>query len=307
MAGYAQTLRLLDARRLRAVLLAARREVAEAGRDYERDPALVELAEGAFESLAEAEERLREFETRLRAAGDRRAVFLTIYTRMTARVRTAIERGRFGDPAWMRQYTVRFADYYRRAFLAFERGNLNDVPDAWRVAFGTAVEGSALVAQDAFLGINAHINYDLALTLRDVGIDPGRAEKRADHRHINDVLAGLVDAQQEALSDLYAPGISSVDASLGRFDEALSLFSLTEGRTQAWRVATVLTDAGPGLVRRYARWVLRATATGGALFVRAPALDTDLLAAFRRVEAGVSLGEILDVLGEQMDERAETP
>ena len=191
----------------------------------------------------------------------------------------------------------------RRAFLAFERGRLDEVPDAWRVAFGTAVEGSALVAQDAFLGINAHINYDLALTLRDVGIDPDRAEKRADHRRIDEVLAGLVDAQQEALADLYAPGISTVDASLGRFDETLSLFSLTEGRTQAWRVAAVLTDAGSGLVRRYARWVLGATATGGAFFVRAPSLDPDLFAALRRVEAGVSLAEILDQLGERLDAR----
>jgi hypothetical protein len=302
MAGYAQTLTLLDARRLRAALLAVRRDLATVGRDHETDPALVELVEGSFDSLAGVHDRLRELETRLRAAGDRRAVFLTIYTRMTARVRDAVESGRFADPAWMRRYTLTFADYYRRAFLAFERGD-GDVPDPWRVAFGTAVEGSGLVAQDAFLGINAHINYDLALTLRDVGIDPERAAKRTDHRAINDVLAGLVDAQQDALSELYAPGVSSVDTSLGRFDEALSLFSLTEGRAQAWRVGAVLTDTDSRLVRRYTRWVLRATATGGAAFVRSPALDPDLFAALRRVERGVSLEEILELVDERLDAR----
>jgi hypothetical protein len=304
MPGYAQTLTLLDARRLRAVLLALRRDLAAVGRDHETDPTLVALAEGSFDSLADVHDRLRELETRLRARGDRRAVFLTIYTRMTERVRAAVEGGRFADPAWMRRYTVTFADYYRRAFLAFERRELAAVPDPWRVAFGTAVEGSGLVAQDAFLGINAHINYDLALTLRDVGIDPDRAAKRGDHRAINDVLAGLVDAQQDALSELYAPGISSVDASLGRFDEALSLVSLTEGRAQAWRVAAVLTDADSRVVGRYARWVLRATATGGAAFVRSPALDPALFAALRRVERGRSLAEILDLLDERLDERA---
>jgi hypothetical protein len=298
---YTRALGLLDARRLRGIYLAFRRDFGELARGHETDPALVDVAEGAFDSLGDVHERLADLEARLRERGDRRAVFLTIYTRMTERVQAAVEGGEFANPEWMRTYTVTFADDYRRAFLAFERGDLARVPEPWRVAFGTAVDGSGLVAQDAFLGINAHINYDLALTLWDVGLDPDRGAKRADHRAINAVLAGLVDAQQDALADLYAPGIESVDASLGRFDEALSLFSLTEGREQAWRVAVVLTDGDSRTVRRYARWVLRATATGGAALVRSPALDPDLLATLRQVERGLSLGEILDALAERLD------
>ena len=41
---------------------------------------------------------------------------------MTGAVREAIESGQFADAEWMREYTVTFAEYYRRAFLAFERG-----------------------------------------------------------------------------------------------------------------------------------------------------------------------------------------
>jgi hypothetical protein len=302
MAGYAEAVQLLDARRARAVLLAFREEVAALGRDHVTDPALVERVERPFDSVDDAHDRLRDLESRLRAAGDRRAVFLTIYTRMTAIVRAAIADGRFADPGWMRRYTVTFADYYRRAFLAFERGDLGAVPDPWRVAFGTAVEGTALVAQDAFLGINAHINYDLALTLRDVGLDPDRARKHADHRRIDDVLAGLVDAQQEALADLYAPGLQSVDASLGRFDERLSLVSMTGGRAWAWRVAVVLTDVGWTPARRYAGWLLHTTATGGAFFVRSAPGDSGLLAALRRVERDrFSLEDALTLLGERLD------
>jgi hypothetical protein len=77
--------------------------------------------------------------------------------------------------------------------------------------------------------------------------------------------------------------------------------SLTEGREQAWRVAVVLTDADSRLVRRCAAWVLRATATGGAAFVRSPSLDPELLAALRRVERGISLAEVLALLGERVD------
>jgi hypothetical protein len=303
MAGYTALVRLLDARRLRAVGLALRTDPASTARRHDPDPALVAAVEEPFDSVDDAFRRLRDLERRLRDAGDRRAVFLTIYSRMTAAVRDAIDAGRFADADWMRRYTVTFADYYRRAFLAFERGDLDAVPDPWIVSFSTAVGGAALVAQDAFLGINAHINYDLAPTLREVGIDPDRRRKRADHRRIDAVLADLIDAQQVALADLYAPGLDDVDAALGRFDEALSLFSITEGRAWAWRVATVLTDVGWRPARRYARWLLRATATGGAVFVRSPPVDPAVLRALRRAERDrLSLDDALDLLGSRLDD-----
>jgi hypothetical protein len=305
MAGYATLPRLLDARRLRAAGLAVRTDPAATVPSHDPDPSLLTAVEEPFETVDGVFDRLRDLERRLREAGDRRAVFLTVYTRMTAAVHAAIDAGRFADPDWMRRYTVTFADYYRRAFRDFERGNLDAVPDPWIVAFAAAVEGSALVAQDAFLGINAHINYDLALTLRDVEIDPDRPRKRADHRSINDVLAGLIDAQQVALADLYAPGLADVDATLGRFDEALALFSMTEGRAWAWRVATVLTDVRWGLARRYARWLLRVTATGGAIFVRSPPVDPRIVAALRRAEEERSLGGALTDLGDRLDRAIE--
>jgi hypothetical protein len=300
MAGHTAALRLLDGPRLRAFGRAVRASPVAVA-DRTPDPSLVAPVADPFEDVAGAHRRLRDLEMRLRADGDRRAVFLTVYTRMTAAVRDAIAAGRFADAAWMRRYTVTFADSYRRAFLAFERGDHDAVPPPWRVAFGTAVAGDALVVQDAFLGINAHINYDLALTLHEVGIDPDRARKRADHDAIDGVLADLVDAQQDALADLYAPGLSAVDDAIGRFDERLSLVTMTEGRAWAWRVATVLTDAEWTPVRRYARWVLRTAATGGAHLVRTPPIDPVVLAALRRVERSTTLEDALDVLGDRLD------
>ncbi|MFB6160155.1 MAG: DUF5995 family protein [Haloferacaceae archaeon] len=307
MAGSTAALRLFDGATLRALGLVLGGDVRSFPAPPEPDPALVEPVARPFDSVAAVAERLSRLETRLRARDDRRAVFLTVYVRMTREVREGIERGAFADPDWMRSYVTAFANYYRRAFLAFERGRLGAVPDAWRIAFGTAHRGDALVVQDAFLGVNAHINYDLALALDDVGIDPNRPRKRADHRAINDVLARLVDAQQAALAERYAAGVDDVDAALGRLDESVTLRSMTEGREQAWRVAVVLTDAGHPPVRSIARWVLRTTATGGALFVRSPQLDPELLAALRAVESG---GVDLDALHERtrrrMDEAAPT-
>jgi len=283
MTSYRALLGLVDSGRLRAISLAARSDVGRTVTPDEADPALVDLVEEPYRSVPVARDRLERLEGRLRDQGDRRAVFLTIYTNMTRAVQRSVERGAFADPAWMREYTRTFANYYREAFLAFEQGRSGAVPDPWRIAFGTATAGNALVAQDAFPGINAHINYDLGLAIRDVDVDPN-ARKRADHRTIDDILGRLIDAQQAALAELYAPGIDDVDAALGRFDESLSVFAMTEGREQAWRVGVVLAGTGSRLVEAYARWVLRTTAVGAAGFVLSPALAPDLKRALERVE-----------------------
>ncbi|MFB6310700.1 MAG: DUF5995 family protein, partial [Salinirussus sp.] len=263
---YATAARLLDLRRLRALYRGLRANI-QIEPPETPDAALVDLVAEPYESPADVNDRLNRLRDVLRDAGDRRAIFLTIYARMTRDVREGLDRGNFENPDWMADYVVAFAEYYREAFLAFEQGRLNAVPKPWRIAFGTSLAGDGLVMQDAFLGISAHINYDLAYAVRDAGIEGNRASKYADHRRINDVLAGLVDAQQEALADLYAPGIDAVDAALGPLDESFSLFSMAEAREQAWRVAVVLTDISFDPIDRYARWVLKTTATGAAAVV----------------------------------------
>ena len=302
MSAYGAVAKLVTARQIRAMSLAARHDVEAIEFSHEADPELVDIVAEPYESLSDARSRLEELEGLLRRRNDRRAVFLTIYTNMTRAVDEALKRGIFSDPAWMRTYTRTFANYYREAFLAFEGDRPAEVPDPWHLAFGTAVAGDALVAQDAFLGINAHINYDLALTIRDVGVDPHRDKKRLDHRTINDILGRLVDAQQEALSELYAPGIDDVDAILGRFDESFSLFALTEARAQAWRVGVVLAKSGSRLVNAYARWVLRTTAVGAAVFVLSPALAPDLRRALERVERKqFALEDVLDAFDRRFE------
>lgn len=295
MLSYGTVARLVTPRRLRAMSLAVRHDVQAVELPEEAAPDLVDLVTDPYESIDDARDRLEQLERLLRRRDDRRAVFLTIYTNMTRAVEEGVERGTFADPAWMRAYTRTFANYYREAFLAFEQGRPGGVPDPWRLAFGTAVARDALVAQDAFLGINAHINYDLALTLRDVGVDPNRKKRHLDHQAINEILARLVDAQQEALAELYAPGIDDVDATLGQFDETLSTFVMREAREQAWRVGVVLCEFDWRPVETYVQWVLRTTATGGAVFALSPTLSPDLMHALERVERErLDLEDVLD-------------
>lgn len=302
MAGYIETLRLMNGTTIRALHLAVRGATRRFNPPQAPDPALLEVVDRPFESVALVADRLSRLEAILREHGDRRAVFLTIYTQMTREVAAGIEEGQFANPDWMRRYLIAFANYYRRAFVAFERGRLTDVPAPWRIAFGAALHGDTLIIQDALLGVNAHINYDLALAISEIGIDPDRDTKYADHRRINDILRRLIDAQQAALSDLYAAGIDDFDTMAGRLDESLMLLSMTNGREQAWRIAVILADVGIELVSSYARWVLRTTATGGAVFTLSPHIEPATLRVLRHIESdGVDLKSVLDQIDDYIN------
>jgi hypothetical protein len=218
-----------------------------------------------FTSPEDAAERLSWLLRYFTRNDDGRSVFLAVYTRMTTRVREGIATGHFHNPEWVSTYLTTFADYYRQAISAWEFGDRSDVPPPWRVAFIAAEHNHTTPLQDALLGINAHINYDLAYALAEVGIDPSRSEKREDHRRVNAILKDLVDVVQDVLSDDYdAPISRHLDRWLGSVDERAALWSLRETREVAWRRAVSLTDAQSSLRRSVVRVRLTALSMGAA-------------------------------------------
>lgn len=118
--------------------------------------------------------------------------------------------------------------------------------DPWYLAFEAAESGDSLGLQDATLGVNAHSNYDLVLALYDVGVGTDRDAKYADHCAVIDVVAGLDDETQDALADRDADGLVTLDSSLGRFDEWLTVAAIDECRDSAWSRWTRGAGAGGG-------------------------------------------------------------
>ncbi len=264
------------------------------------DEDVLDILAEPFTSVEDVSRRLTQCEEHLREREDRRSVFLTVYTRMTAAVRSGIQFGFFVDADWVREYLVTFAEHYRRALIAFERREFEAVPEPWRIGFCASIKGDTLVAQDALLGINAHINYDLSYTLQEVSIDPDRDDKRVDHDRINDILYQLVDVVQEVLTTVYsAAGVAEIDALLGQMDEQLALLGLEQSRQFAWRNAVLLTDLS--WTRRYVDWRVRTVSTGAAYFVLEPRIDPTTRTRLRRVEADTQL---LRSFYEEFDRRA---
>jgi hypothetical protein len=181
------------------------------------------------------------------------------------------------------EYLLTFADHYREAVYRYEAGRHDSLPTAWRLAFDAAARGDSLVVQDAMLGVNAHINYDLALTLERVGVEPNRQQKYADHHAVTGVIRSLVDEAQDSLIEREADGVARIDDAVGRADEWLTVLTIDECRDSAWRTAVALHSRFPPR-RRLARWLNAATSTGAARLLLASRTSDRLHAAAADLE-----------------------
>jgi hypothetical protein len=99
----------------------------------------------------------------LEASGDPGRFFLATYLRTTRAVAEELDRGGFSDPAWVERWDVAFADLYLDAVEDAQAGRRP--PEPWAVAFGAGDRDGLPPLRHVLLGMNAHINYDLAQSL----------------------------------------------------------------------------------------------------------------------------------------------
>lgn len=110
---------------------------------------------------------------------------------------------RFRDGPWVERLLQHFAGYYFDALDLYDQER-PDTPPVWKQTHDATRNDRIMILQHLFLGINAHINYDLVLTLVDV-LGPdwahlGDIEKRArydDHRMVNTIIGETIDAVQD--------------------------------------------------------------------------------------------------------------
>jgi len=98
--------------------------------------------------------------------------------------------------------------------------------------------------RNLLLGVNAHINYDLALALVDI-LEPEWAslseEQRAiryqDHCHVNRVIGRTIDAVQDEVLEKAMPVMETIDKIMGPVDEMLISRLLAHWRESVWHNA----------------------------------------------------------------------
>lgn len=234
-----------------AVGLAACSLPKSAAASYCTDTSLAALTSAPYASHWDAYQGLACLEEHFVAAGDRRAIFASVYTLTTLRMAESIDAGSYLNSAWMKGYQTEFANHYRAALRAYALGNRSQVPSAWLEAFDAAASGQTLIIQDVLLGMNAHINFDLPFAIEAVKICPNTASRYSDHERVNDVLAAIGDEIIAALGTLYGSNYAALDSALGPLDELLLATGMSTARQNAWNNAVLLTASAP-----WNRWLV---------------------------------------------------
>jgi len=166
-------------------------------------------------------------------------------------VKEGIAAGRFDDGPRMERLDVTFANRYLEALNRFRRGE-SPTP-CWLLSFEAAATWPPIVLQHLLLGMNAHINFDLAQSLLAVISEPEfddpalLAARRADHEHIDQVLVARVGAEDSELEAVGGPR-SRTDRLLQPLNRLATKRFLRESRAKVWantRLLDTARRAGP--------------------------------------------------------------
>ncbi len=180
---------------------------------------------------------------------DYRAVFLRAYYIVTANVGAAVDQrgdyaGRqiFFDSDWVRRVTGNFASLYFRSLTTFDRPPESE--RAWKIAHRTAENRSGTIVQDLLLGLNAHINFDLAyatyLTMKEYGDGADHLllpRRNFDHDQVNNLLVRSIPEVAETVTRDYGGGILFLSRVMFSLDDILSSTGLKYYRERVWWTA----------------------------------------------------------------------
>jgi hypothetical protein len=211
---------------------------------------------GQAEDAAGALAHLQTLEAHYRAQLDARAVFAGAYLVITSAMHDALRERRFLDNPWVEAYLTTFANLYLQATAQYENDLVQgsgEAPPAWSLAFQTCQVKNISPLAHLLLGVNAHINRDLALALVHAGIHTHRNERYEDHVRVNEVLNAAVNDLQAKVTE-QSPALAHLDALFGNWDERISCRVVSWARETAWKNAVSLHEAqGPAFDYRLDR------------------------------------------------------
>lgn len=234
---------------------------------------------------------------RFRSSANPLGYFAAMYRQTTSAVGRDIAAGEFEDGDRMGRMIANFAGRYFDAMdpVLSGTGSLDGLTRSWRVAVEAAQAGDRLILQHLVLGINAHVNLDLAIAAAETA-GPEISSFEADFARINDILARLTDAVQGAVGR-FSPLLDIVWRISDEPDDVLLGFSFRVAREEAWRRAVML-----ALIPPWARPPVidssdRAVALLGRLVGRPQGLGAAAVALVRHTES-TDVAAVIDALAD---------
>ena len=182
---------------------------------------------------------------------DHRGVFATTYLTLTETYYGLLkEQPDFvADRKYLFTEVAEFANYYFDTLKAYVRGDR--VPPAWQIALDTATKGEVNGAQDMLLGINAHVQSDMAFVVASLGLEtPDGKSRKPDHDVVNAVLEMAYQRVVDEVERRYDPMLSITNPDGVPADDAAGLELVRGWRELVWRNAERLTNAKSEAERR---------------------------------------------------------
>ncbi|CAN5713303.1 hypothetical protein BH10BAC3_BH10BAC3_00540 [soil metagenome] len=172
--------------------------------------------------------------------GSRQAFFAALYRSMTESVNAGIKAGMFQDAVRMEILDVIFANRYIDAWHC----NLEKKPCSlsWKTAFDACNLNNLTVIQHLLLGINTHINLDLAIAAAETAPGESIFSLQTDFEKINNIISALTDEIQYRLEKVWWP-MKFLRSIVNGKEKAVINFSITAARKASWANAVALASA----------------------------------------------------------------
>jgi hypothetical protein len=217
--------------------------------------------------IDEAVDGLRDAIEYFHKENDHRAIFARAYFLITLSVRQAVyqhgsySNRMFFDVAWVKRLAGKFAWLYFESLSSDQRPGER----AWKTAHRLAASRKSSVFQDMLLGLNAHINYDLAygIYLNFKEFDDGRnhlllPRRKFDHDQVNNILVDCIPSIENTLTRDYGGEVRLLSQLAGGLDEVLGEAGLKYYRERVWWSAVAFlsttSDEEIGLVKARLDW-----------------------------------------------------
>ena len=218
--------------------------------------------------------------------------FAAMYRAVTADVQRGIATGRFADGERMERLDVVFANRYLDALAAWRAGR--PTSRCWTRAFEAASRWPPVIVQHLLLGMNAHINLDLAIAAAETAPGADVHALQGDFDEINRILVARIDDVQDRIADV-SPWMWVLDTIGERTDEALCGYCIARAREIAWENALRLAPLSPAArADEVRRSDLLVAALAIPLERPGPLARAALLCA--RVRETQDVGRVLDAL-----------
>lgn len=165
--------------------------------------------------------------------------FCAVYKLVTQRVAEGLKLGIFANPAEMEQLDVAFSNRYFTAMNHFFDGEKASGP--WQVTVDAA-QTTLTTNQHIFAAANAHIAFDLPITMSDVFAGKDLASFAGDFDKMNDLFDGMFDQMNDNIGNIFRPFGLAVEHFADEL-KAQERATMQQSRAVSWEKAGELLQA----------------------------------------------------------------